>query len=343
MISPRLETTVDGPAFLYKSIAVSRFRTVNCNRAAPGSWMRAASGWRSIPVTSRNSNVMAVPGRVHAARRNFAPCTPTRPPSDSSVSGASCTRNPELIPVEAQSAIHALDRHSHPCADHGRICWRRRLRHLVVLQKFNKVGTRNGDCHGTTTRAESTDRPTRGLGQTRRGSIEIAHEQNQRRNAGILNAKHTRLAIDVAVLDRLDEERRCGRHGSRNRGVGESHLRLRRLSAVQVVVPRLFIPRIRIPLRRRRHLQPELGVERHRRIEVLDHRTVGSRASHEWDAGHCARDRLCERRLRVERCDLRLRDERAERGNEHRKGSGNGLHGVENVTIPVRYLMERTR
>ena len=187
----------------------------------------------------------------------------------------------------------------------------------------------------------STDRPTRGLGQTHRDSLEVAHEQD----AASTRRDPEREAH--SICDRCRDARPARRaaalreDGSRHRGIGESHLRLRRLPAVQVVVPRFLIPRIRIPLLRWRHLQPELRVERHRRIEVLDRSDcrIARQSRMGWPG--TVPEIVCA----TDECDrfLRLRDDRAQRGNEHRESSGNGLHGVESVTIPVRYLMKRTR
>jgi hypothetical protein len=92
--------------------------------------------------------------------------------------------------------------------------------------------------------------------------------------AWILHAHEVRLAIDIAVFHRFDEKRRRGWHRARHRRVGESHLRSRRLSAVKVVVPGLFVPGIRIALLRRRRLQSQRRVELHDGVDVVNHRAV---------------------------------------------------------------------
>src|SRR5262245_43010273 len=83
------------------------------------------------------------------------------------------------------------------------------------------------------------------------------------------------------MFDRFDQEWHCWRYRARHRRVGESHLRPRRLSAMQVVMPGLFVPGIRVALLGRRRFQSERRVELHDGIDVLDDRTVRPSADDE--------------------------------------------------------------
>ena len=149
------------------------------------------------------------------------------------------------------------------------------------------------------------DRPTRGLGQTHRDGVrEVAHQQDQRRRAGDpgrdahSTCDRCRGARPARRAAALREARLPAQWHTRIASATSAPARRAGRSATPPHPTDTNSPS------RGRHLEPELRVERHRRIEVLDNRTLPiAHQSRMPRRAPCPRPSARDEGLEVQRCD----------------------------------------